>query len=66
MSTIDEIKSAIHHLSRKDLEIFRAWFYKYEANVWDAELEEDVHTGKLNALAEQAAKDYEEGRCTDL
>jgi hypothetical protein len=66
MSTIEEIKSAIHHLSRKDLERFRAWFYEYEADAWDAELGEDVQAGKLDALAEQATRDFEEGRCTDL
>lgn len=66
MSTIEEIKSAIHLLSRKDLERFRAWFYEYEADVWDAELEEDVQAGKLDALAKQATRDFEEGRCTDL
>jgi hypothetical protein len=66
MSTIDEIKSAIYHLSHRDLELFRAWFYEYEGNVWDAELEEDVQSGKLDAHAEQATRDFEEGRCTDL
>jgi hypothetical protein len=66
MSTIDEIKSAIDHLSRKDLELFRAWFYEYEANAWDRELAEDVQEGKLDTLAEQATKDFEEGRCTEL
>jgi hypothetical protein len=66
MSTIDEIKLAIHHLSRKDLELFRAWFYEYEANAWDTELAEDVQAGKLDPLAEQAIKDLEQGRCTDL
>jgi hypothetical protein len=66
MSTIEEIKSAIHHLSRKDLERFRAWFYEYEAGAWDTEFEQDVQAGKLDALAAQATRDFEEGRCTDL
>jgi hypothetical protein len=66
MSTIEEIKSAIFHLSRKDLESFRDWFYKYEAEAWDKELEEDIQAGKLNAFAERATKDFEEGRSTDL
>ena len=66
MSTIEEIKSAVHHLSRKDLERFRAWFYEYEAGAWDTEFEEDVRAGKLDALTGQAIRDFEEGRCTDL
>lgn len=66
MSTIEEIKSAIHHLSRRELARFGAWFYEYEADAWDTELEEDVHAGKLDTLAEQAIRDFEEGKCTEL
>lgn len=66
MSTIEEIKSAIHQLSRKDLERFRSWFYEYEADAWDTELEKDVQAGKLDTLAAQATRDFEEGRCTNL
>jgi len=66
MSTIDEIKSAIHNLSRRELARFRAWFNEYEADAWDTELEEDVRAGKLDTLAEQAISEFEEGKCTEL
>ena len=66
MSTIEEIKSAIHHLSRRELARFRAWFHEYEADALDMELEEDVQAGKLDTLAEQAIRDFEEGKFTEL
>lgn len=66
MSTIDEIKIAIHHLSRGELARFRAWFAEYEADVWDTEFEEDVQTGRLDTHAAQAISEFEEGKCTEL
>jgi hypothetical protein len=34
--------------------------------LWDSEFERDVAEGRLDALAEEAIRDYYEGRCTDL
>ena len=33
---------------------------------WDRQLEEDVKSGKLDQLAEEALEDLRAGRCTDL
>ena len=49
-----------------ELITFRNWFAEFDAEIWDRQFEEDVATGKLNALAEQARKHLREGRCTDL
>jgi hypothetical protein len=39
---------------------------KFDAEVWDRQFEEDVATGRLNALAKRALKHLSAGRCTDL
>jgi hypothetical protein len=66
MSTVQEIEKAIQQLSRGDLAAFRSWFAEFDAQLWDRQLEEDVASGKLNELMEEALRDLREGRCTDL
>ena len=66
MITVEEIRSAVAHLSREELARFCGWFDQFEAETWDKQIEEDVQTGKLDKLADQAVKQFEEGRCTEL
>ena len=66
MSTVLEIESAVQQLSRGDLVAFRDWFIGFEAAAWDKQFEEDVASGRLDALADEAIGDLREGRCTDL
>lgn len=66
MSNLQEIEQAVSQLSSSELITFRNWFAEFDAERWDRQFEEDVATGKLNALAEQARKHLREGRCTDL
>ncbi len=63
---VDEIKSAVAQLSGQDLDKFRAWYNEYEAKVWDNKIEEDIKTGKLGKLANEAIKDFEANRCSEL
>jgi hypothetical protein len=66
MSTVLEIESAVQQLSRGDLAAFRDWFIGFDAAAWDNQFEEDVASGRLDALADEAIRDLSEGRCTDL
>lgn len=66
MSTVIEIESAVQKLSRSDLAKFRDWFLGFDAAAWDKQFEEDVATGRLDALADEAIRDLRGGRCTDL
>lgn len=66
MSTIREIETAVSKLSPEELSAFRAWFAKFDAEAWDRQFEEDVASGRLDALAEEALLDLREGRCKDL
>lgn len=64
--TLEQLENAIKHLPEKDLAAFREWFARFEAEQWDRQFERDVHAGRLDALAAEALKDLDEGRCTDL
>jgi hypothetical protein len=66
MSTILDIETAVKNLSHKDLAAFRNWFIRFDAAAWDKQFEEDVNSGRLDALADEAIKDLREGRCKDL
>lgn len=66
MSTVEEIERAISNLSPEKLAELRSWFAQFDADSWDREFEEDVQAGRLDALADEALRDLDEGRCTDL
>ncbi len=66
VSTIHEIESAVSKLSRQELLAFRDWFSEFDAAAWDKQFEEDVAAGRLDALADEAIRDFREGRCRDL
>lgn len=66
MTTIQEIEKAVAHLPQSDLEKFRTWFNKFDADAWDKQFEEDVQSGKLDHLADQSLDDLSRGRCTEL
>ena len=57
MTTVQEIKKAVAHLPRPDLDKFRTWFNTFDADAWDKQFEEDVQGGKLDSLADQALDD---------
>lgn len=64
MTTIDDIKAAITHLSQDDLLDLRRWFDAHDAHIWDRQIENDVAAGKLDALAEEALAAARAGRVT--
>ena len=56
--SIQELERAVTQLPPKDLARFRAWFYEFDAQVWDRQFEADAKSGKLDRIAEQALNDY--------
>ena len=66
MQTIQELQSIVSQLSADELARFREWFDKFDAEVWDRQFEEDVKSGKLDRLANQAIADFKAGKCKQL
>lgn len=66
MTTIDEIKDAIAHLSEAELRELRAWYEQFDAEAWDAQIEADIAAGRLDELAEAAIKAFRAGQTTEL
>ncbi len=66
MGKVEIIEGQIKELSREELEEFREWFARFDAEVWDRQFEADVKAGKLDALAENALRDHLAGRSTKV
>ena len=66
MSSVQQIESAVARLSPEELSAFRSWFAGFDAQAWDRQFEKDAATGRLDALGDEALRDLQAGRCTDL
>ena len=65
MTSVQDIKAAIEQLAPEQRTAFRAWFEAFDARQWDQQIEEDLSSGRLDWLAEEALGDLASGRCTD-
>jgi len=66
MSTIEDIEMAVTRLAPSDYEKFRQWLSDFDNRKWDAKLDEDSRSGRLDALAKEALEELERGQCSDL
>jgi hypothetical protein len=66
MSRVEQIEGEVKSLSPDELKAFRDWFARFDADVWDDQIEVDAKNGKLKSLAERALRDHESGRSTIL
>lgn len=64
--SVQELEKAITQLPTPELAQFKAWFEEYQADLWDQQIERDALAGRLDALAEQANREFEAGRCLPL
>jgi hypothetical protein len=62
MGKIERLEQEIRALSEEELAQLRRWFIEYDAEAWDREIEADAKAGKLDRLAEEALRDFAEGR----
>jgi hypothetical protein len=64
MTGIPAIQDAIRRLTTEELAEFRRWFVEFDAATWDAQFENDARSGRLDRLADEAADDFRQGRCS--
>jgi hypothetical protein len=66
MSKIERIERDVQALAPDELAAFRKWFREFDAAAWDRQIEDDVRSGKLDALADAALKASAADKCSDL
>jgi hypothetical protein len=57
---MEEIKEAVKNLSREDLGVFRKWFWEFDQERWDEEIEEDVKAGRFDSILREVDRDAHE------
>ena len=54
MKSVEELELQVQQLPPQDFAKFREWFHEFEWRSWDAQIESDAQSGKLQALAAKA------------
>ena len=66
MSKVEDAEQLVAQLNPAELADFRRWFAEFDAETWDRQVEADVASGKLDALAERALAAHASGRTIKL
>lgn len=64
--TVKEVEKVIAQLPQDQLREFRAWYEKFDAEIWDKQIEKDIADGKLDVLAEKALAEHKAGKSKKL
>jgi len=62
MTNVEKIEKEIIKLQPGELAQFRRWFIEFDADLWDNQFEEDVKSGKMDNLSDQAVLDFKNGK----
>jgi hypothetical protein len=65
MSTISEIEQAIERLAPDERARLAAWLARREAQDWDAQMDADAASGKLDFMFREADDERKDGKLTD-
>jgi hypothetical protein len=57
---VEKIKEAVKNLSREDLGAFRKWFWEFDQERWDEEIDEDVKNGRFDSILREADRNSPE------
>ena len=57
MSRLEQLEQQVAELDASELKALRAWFERYDAEVWDRQFESDAKSGKLGRLTSGRASD---------
>ena len=66
MTKVQIIKKEVKSLNSEELSQFRSWFLEFDSDTWDAQIEQDATSGKLDNLAQEALEAHERGQSKAL
>jgi hypothetical protein len=66
MRKVEEIEAQIKALPRKEFAELRDWLLDQDWTAWDAQIEEDSKSGKLDTLIAEAQAEYKSGKARPL
>ncbi len=62
MTKVESLEREVEKLTPEELNAFRAWFARYDADAWDEQIERDAKAGKLDRLAAEALAAHDRGQ----
>jgi hypothetical protein len=62
MRKIEEIEAQIRALPREEFAELRDWLFELDWSAWDAQIEADSKSGKLDKLVAEAKAEYKSGK----
>lgn len=66
MRKVEELERQIQKLSREEFAELREWFLEQDWKAWDAQIENDTKSGKLDELISEGQAEYKSGRARKL
>ncbi len=66
MRKVEHIEQQIGELSREEFAELREWVLERDWAAWDAQIQGDARSGKLDKLLEEAHADFEKDRTRKL
>ena len=63
---VKEIETAISQLPPAEVAELADWFEQFHEQLWDKQIEQDLRSGRLQSLLDEAQQDLESGRCEPL
>ena len=66
MTKLEEIEKAVVQLSSDEMEKFRVWFEEFQADLFDAQIETDIRSGKLDKHFDEALAVHAAGKSIKL
>lgn len=64
--SIQELEQAVVRLNPAELSEFGQWFEEFQQDLWDKQIADDSRNGRLDALIQQANRDFESGLCKKI
>ncbi len=66
MTKLEDIEKAVTELAPDELARSRAWFDNFQERVFDADIERDANSGKLDWLVREAQTELASGKTKPL
>ena len=66
MSEVQELEMRIRNLPSEDQARLRDWFFEFDNELWDRQIQADFKAGKFTSLMDEARKEFAEGKVREL
>ncbi len=66
MTKVQLLEREVKKLNRTSLKTFRDWFHRYDSDAWDAQIQKDARSGKLDKLSKEALVAHKNGKTREL